>query len=86
MSILWFLIIGALAGWIAGALTKGSGYGLLGDIVVGVIGAIIGGYFFALLGIASYGLIGDLIMSVIGALIFLFIVSLFKGARVRDKT
>jgi uncharacterized membrane protein YeaQ/YmgE (transglycosylase-associated protein family) len=81
MSILWFLIIGALAGWIAGELTKGDGFGLLGNIVVGVIGALIGGYVFSAIGIRTYGLIGDLIMSIIGALILLFIVSLFKRAR-----
>lgn len=82
MSILWFLIIGALAGWIAGELTKGEGFGLLGNIVVGCVGALLGGYLFGLLGISSYGLIGDLIMSVIGALVLLLIVSLFKRARV----
>lgn len=78
MSIIWFLIIGALAGWIAGELTKGSGFGLLGNIVVGILGAVIGGYVFTLLGISAYGLIGDLVMSVIGALLLLFIVSLFR--------
>jgi uncharacterized membrane protein YeaQ/YmgE (transglycosylase-associated protein family) len=81
MSILWFLIIGALAGWIAGELTKGDGFGLLGNIVVGVIGALIGGYVFSAIGIRTYGLIGDLIMSIIGALILLFIVSLFRRAK-----
>lgn len=81
MSILWFLIIGALAGWIAGELTKGEGFGLLGNILVGVVGALLGGYLFGLLGINSYGLIGDLIMSVIGALVLLLIVSLFQRAK-----
>ena len=78
MSILWFLIIGALAGWIAGELMKGHGFGLVGNIIVGVIGAVIGGFVFSLLGIATYGLVGDLVMSVIGALILLYIVSLLK--------
>ena len=78
MSILWFLIIGGIAGWIAGELTKGHGFGLLGNIVIGVIGAVIGGYIFSLLGVHAYGLLGDLVMSVIGALVLLFIASLFK--------
>ncbi len=82
MSLLWFLIIGALAGWIAGELTKGHGFGLVGDLVIGVIGAVIGGYAFSLLGISTYGLVGDLILSVIGAVALLFIASLFQ----QDKT
>lgn len=80
MSLLWFLLIGALAGWIAGMLAKGHGFGVLGNIVIGIIGAMVGGFVFRVLGIASYGLLGDLVMSVIGALLLLFIVSLFKRA------
>jgi uncharacterized membrane protein YeaQ/YmgE (transglycosylase-associated protein family) len=83
MSIIWFLIVGAIAGWIAGELTKGSGFGLLGNIVVGIIGALLGGYIFGLLGVNVYGLLGEIVMSVIGAVVFLFILSLFRrgGAR-----
>lgn len=81
MSILWFLIIGALAGWIAGELTKGSGFGLLGNIIVGVLGALLGGYVFALFNVTTYGLLGDLVMSVIGAVILLFILSLVSGRK-----
>ncbi|MFA5936057.1 MAG: GlsB/YeaQ/YmgE family stress response membrane protein [Patescibacteria group bacterium] len=79
MNIIWFLIIGALAGWIAGKLMKGSGFGLLGNIVVGVIGGVIGGFLFGLVGISAYGLIGDLVMSVLGAVVLLYLVSLFRG-------
>lgn len=85
MSILWFLIIGALAGWIAGELTKGSGFGLLGNIVVGVLGALLGGYLFSLFNVTTYGLLGDIVMSVIGAVVLLFILSLIGGKeRVRS--
>ena len=83
MSIIWFLIVGAIAGWIAGELTKGSGYGLLGNIVVGVVGALIGGYLFSVFGIDVYGLLGEIIMAVIGAVVFLFILSLFRRGPVR---
>ena len=78
MSILWFLIIGALAGWIAGQLTKGHGFGLVGNLVVGILGALLGGFLFDLLNVAAYGLLGRLIMSVVGAVVFLFIVSFVK--------
>ena len=78
MSILWFLIIGALAGWIAGQITKGHGFGLVGNLVVGILGALLGGFLFDLLNVAAYGLLGRLVMSVVGAVVFLFIVSFVK--------
>lgn len=80
MSILWFLIIGVLAGWIAGKLFKGGGFGLVGNLIVGVLGAVIGGFIFDLLGVAAFGLLGKLVMSVIGALVLLFLVQTLKKA------
>ncbi|MGH9424252.1 MAG: GlsB/YeaQ/YmgE family stress response membrane protein, partial [Thermoanaerobaculia bacterium] len=69
-GLLWFLIIGAIAGWLAGLLMKGGGYGLLGDIIVGVIGAVLGGWLFGKLGIyPGGGLIGSLIVAFVGAVI-----------------
>jgi len=56
--LLIFLLIGVITGWLAGQILRGSGYGLVGDLVVGVIGAMIGGWLFALLGIVAYGLLG----------------------------
>jgi len=77
-SLLMFLAIGALAGWLAGTLMKGGGFGLLGNIVVGIVGAVIGGFVFGLLGITASGLIGSLITAVVGAGILLFLVGLVK--------
>lgn len=77
-SLLMFLAIGAVAGWLAGILMKGGGFGLLGNIVVGIIGAVIGGFVFGLLGITTSGLIGALITAVVGAGILLFLVGLVK--------
>jgi len=79
MHLLLFLI-GVLAGWIAGQLMKGSGYGLLGDLVIGVVGAFIGGILFGVLGIFAGGLIGRLVMSTVGAVVFLFLIRLIKRA------
>jgi len=79
-SLLIFLAIGAVAGWLAGILVKGGGFGLLGDIVVGVIGAIIGGYLFGLLGVQAGGLIGAIITATVGAAVLLFVVRLLKKA------
>ena len=78
-GLLWFLIIGAIAGWLAGQFMKGSGFGLLGDIVVGVIGALLGGWLFGQLGLwPGGGLIGSLIVAFVGAIILLFLVRLIK--------
>jgi uncharacterized membrane protein YeaQ/YmgE (transglycosylase-associated protein family) len=79
MGLLWFLIIGAIAGWLAGQFMKGSGFGLLGDIIVGVIGAFLGGWLFGKLGLwPGGGLVGSLIVAFIGAVILLFLVRLIK--------
>ncbi|MFA7555179.1 MAG: GlsB/YeaQ/YmgE family stress response membrane protein [Spongiibacteraceae bacterium] len=75
-----FLAIGAVAGWLAGALMKGGGFGLLGNIVVGIVGAVVGGFVFGLLGISAGGLIGSIITATAGAVILIFIVRLIKRA------
>lgn len=77
-SLLIFLAIGALAGWIAGNLMKGGGFGLLGNIVVGVIGSIVGGFVFGLLGLSANGMIGSLVTAVAGAALLLYVVRLLK--------
>jgi uncharacterized membrane protein YeaQ/YmgE (transglycosylase-associated protein family) len=80
-NLIWFLIIGAIAGWLAGLLMKGRGFGILGDIVVGIIGAVLGGWLFGVLGIsAGGGLAGSLIVAFIGAVVLLFLVRLIKRA------
>jgi len=82
MGLLWFVIIGAVAGWLAGQFMKGNGFGLLGDIIVGVIGAFIGGYLFRAVGVElGGGLVGSLIVAFVGALVLLFVVRLFTGRR-----
>jgi len=80
MEFIWFLLIGLVAGWLAGRVMRGGGFGVLGDIVVGVIGALLGGWLFGLLGIAAGGLIGSLIVATIGAIVFLFLLRLIKSA------
>ena len=81
MHLLWFILIGLAAGWLAGKIMKGKGFGVVGDIVIGVIGALIGGFLFRLLGIYSDGgLIGSLIVATIGAVVLLYLLRLFKKA------
>lgn len=78
MEFFWFLIIGIVAGWLAGKISKGKGFGLLGNFVIGVIGAYIGGFLFAFLGLVTLGLLGTLIMATAGALVLLWLVQLIK--------
>jgi len=75
-----FLCIGALAGWLAGKLMRGGGFGLVGNIAIGIIGAVIGGYVFSLLGITATGLVGSVVTATAGAVMLLFIVDLIKKA------
>lgn len=78
MDFVWLVLIGICAGWLAGQLTKGSGFGLVGDLIVGVIGALVGGFAFRLVGIAAYGLLGQLIVATIGAILLLALLRLIR--------
>ena len=77
---LYFLVIGLIAGWAAGKIMKGKGFGLVGNLVVGVLGALVGGFLFTVLGFAAYGFVASLIMAVVGAMVLLFLVGFIKKA------
>ena len=78
--IIW-LIVGAIAGWLAGVILKGGGFGLVGDIIVGIIGAFIGGWLAGVLGISiGGGLIASIITATIGAIILVLLVRMIKRA------
>lgn len=77
-SLVIFLAIGAIAGWLAGVLMKGGGFGLVVDIIVGIIGAVVGGMIFSVLGISAGGLIGAIITATVGAIALIFVIRLFK--------
>jgi len=81
MDFIWFILIGLAAGWLAGQLVKGGGFGLVGDIAVGVIGALLGGFLFSTFGVSTGGgLLGSLIVATIGAVVLLFGLRLIKSA------
>lgn len=80
MEFLWFVLIGIAAGWLAGRIMKGSGSGLVMDLVVGAIGGLIGGFLFGLLGIAAGGLLGRLVVATVGAVVLLWLVRLLRPA------
>ncbi|MCK9539013.1 GlsB/YeaQ/YmgE family stress response membrane protein [Dokdonella sp.] len=79
-SILIFLVIGAVAGWLAGQIVKGRGFGLVGNIVVGIVGAFIAGWLLPMLNLGLTGIIGSIIYATIGAIILLVVISLIRRA------
>ena len=80
MEIVWFLLIGLVAGWLASVIMGSGGYGVLGDIIVGIVGALIGGYVFRLLGIGTYGLLGAIITATVGAILLIALLRVIKRA------
>jgi len=78
IDLIIFLAVGALVGWLAGLIVKGRGFGLIGNMIVGIIGAVVGGFVFGLLGITTGGLLGSIVMATIGAIILLYIISVIK--------
>lgn len=80
-ALIIFIIIGAIAGWLAGTIYKGYGFGLLGNIVVGIVGAFLAGLIFPRLGIwVDGGFIAQIIWATLGAIILLFLISLVRKA------
>ncbi len=80
MNLILMLLIGALAGWIAGQIMKGRGFGAAGNMVVGILGAVVGGFLLGQLGFVAHGIIGTLITAVVGAVVLLFVVGLINKA------
>jgi uncharacterized membrane protein YeaQ/YmgE (transglycosylase-associated protein family) len=77
-GIVWWLVVGLIAGFLASLVMRG-GYGIVGDIIVGIVGAIIGGFLASLLGLGSSGLIGTIIIAFIGACILIAILRAVSG-------
>jgi uncharacterized membrane protein YeaQ/YmgE (transglycosylase-associated protein family) len=80
-SLLIFLLIGAIAGWLAGVLVKGYGFGLVGNIVVGIVGAFVAGLLFPALGFSiAGGILGSILYATVGAVVLLLVIRLVKQA------
>ena len=78
MYFIWYIIIGIIAGFVAGKLMRGGGFGLFINLLVGIVGGVLGGWVFSLLGIAATGIMGSLVNSNVGTIFLLRIVSLLK--------
>ncbi len=77
-SFVYFILIGALAGWVGGKLVKGEGFGIIGNIIVGIVGAVLGGWIFEKLGIAETNLLYSIAAAVVGSVVFLLVIGLIK--------
>lgn len=81
MDFIWLILVGLIAGWLAGVLVKGGGFGVLGDIVVGILGALVGGFLFRSLGVsAGGGLLGSIFVATIGAIVLIVVLRVIKKA------
>ena len=80
MNLIYFLLIGIIAGWLAGQFMGTGGYGLMGDLVLGIIGAVLGGFVFGLLGFSTNGLLANLITATVGAVLFIALLRVIKRA------
>ena len=74
MYLIWEIVIGILAGFLAGKIMRGKGYGVLIDLLLGMVGSVIGGFVFGLLGLYGYGLVGQLVIATAGAVMLIWLV------------
>ncbi|SET59488.1 MULTISPECIES: GlsB/YeaQ/YmgE family stress response membrane protein [Marinobacter] len=80
MNLILFLVIGGVAGWLAGLIMKGRGFGVLANIGIGIVGSFIGGFLFRMLQLSPSGRIGELVTATVGAVLLLAVVSAIKKA------
>jgi uncharacterized membrane protein YeaQ/YmgE (transglycosylase-associated protein family) len=80
LDLIWFLLIGLLAGWLAGLLMRGRGFGCIGNVLIGAIGGLIGGFLFQFFDVQFAGILGSLLTALVGAIVLLAIVGLLRKA------
>jgi uncharacterized membrane protein YeaQ/YmgE (transglycosylase-associated protein family) len=79
-GLIWWIIVGLVAGWAAGKIMKGSGYGTLMDIALGIVGAVVGGFLLGLVGIHGSGLVGSIVVAIFGAVFLIWLSRRLKKA------
>ena len=80
-GIFWWIIIGLTAGWLAGTIARGRGFGCITDVILGLVGAVIGGWIFTRLGILTFGFWGSLAAATVGAVLLVAVARIFAGGR-----
>ena len=78
-QLVWWIVVGLIAGFLAGLVMRGGGFGIVGDIVVGILGAIIGGFVAGLLGLGASGFVGSIIIAFLGACLLIALLRAFSG-------
>ena len=73
MALLWQVVIGIVAGWLAGKIMRGRGYGVLIDLLLGIVGSVLGGFVFGMLGLYAAGLVGRLVVATAGAVLLIYV-------------
>ena len=79
-GIIWWIVVGLIAGWAAGKLMKGGGYGVIADIILGILGGILGGWVVGQLGIGGGGMVWSILVAILGAVILIALTRLIKKA------
>jgi uncharacterized membrane protein YeaQ/YmgE (transglycosylase-associated protein family) len=79
-NLIWWIVVGLIAGWAAGKIMKGGGYGAVMDIILGIVGAVVGGWLMGILGIQAGGLVGTIVVAIIGAVFLIWLSRLIKKA------
>jgi uncharacterized membrane protein YeaQ/YmgE (transglycosylase-associated protein family) len=82
-QLVWWIVVGLIAGFLAGLVMRGGGFGIVGDIVVGILGAIIGGFVAGLLGLGASGFVGSIIIAFLGACLLIALLRAFSGGYTR---
>ena len=82
-NVITWIIVGVIAGWLAGLMMKGGGYGLVGDVIVGLIGAVVGGFLFGLLGVGYSGILSNIVVAFLGACLLIAVVRFVAPVRTR---
>ena len=80
-SLLIIVLVGLIAGWLAGTIARGRGFGCITDVILGLVGAVIGGWIFTRLGIVTFGFLGSLAAATVGAVLLVAIARIFAGGR-----
>nr|MBP6185667.1 GlsB/YeaQ/YmgE family stress response membrane protein [Saprospiraceae bacterium] len=80
-SFIWFIITGAIVGWLAGKIIRGQGFGLLWNILIGICGAFAGSFLFGLLGLETTNWLGNIVSGVVGAIVLLWLITFIRGRR-----
>jgi uncharacterized membrane protein YeaQ/YmgE (transglycosylase-associated protein family) len=79
-ALIWWIVVGLIAGWAAGKIMKGGGYGTIMDIVLGIVGGVVGGWLLGIFGIHGGGLIGSIIVAIFGAVVLIWLSRMIKKA------